>query len=348
MVALRHSGDSPRLPYRFANKSLARWCAAGRMRHKDGKLATRAISAQVNDYSPAQRIHADPQANPKGECVKSRLAGALCRAALIAVVITTPLILLADVPINLRQSTLIAAMVCALVTFLEYNARVPSFIEFRDAPPLNRYRAMLLLASLLGLSLLAMQQSHPTELGSLITAIATVTGESLDFPYSPVRLTLLVLDDTATRDTMVMLRQAAGLALLIGAMFISHFALVLRLANWPRPQRPFNLWVNLPTFDSGARGDIARRLERDAWTNMLLGITLPFVLPLVVSLGYSGISSDTLAEAYNMVWLITLWAFVPTSLIMRGMALNRIAAMIRNAQRSRAEAQDSAKPSRLI
>lgn len=255
---------------------------------------------------------------------------------------------LADTPLNMRQSTFVAAMFCALVTFVEYKARAPSFVEFRDAPPMNRFRCLLLLTCLLGLSILVKQPSQPSELGALVTAIAATVGDSLDFPYSPIRLTLLVLDHSAARETVVMLRHAAGLALLIGAIFISHFAMVLRLANWPRPQRPFNLWINLPTFDAGTHGDIARRLERDAWANMLLGITLPFLLPLVVSLGYSGLSGETLAKPYNMVWLVTIWAFIPTSLIMRGMALNRIAAMIRNAQRNHAEAQERPRPSRLI
>lgn len=348
MASLRHSGDSPGLPVFSLHKMLARMRAAVRIRHNDGKLATRMSLPRAVDHSPAQRQTGDGDVNAKGGSVRSRLAGALCRAALIAVVVATPLMVLADTPLNMRQSTLVAALFCALVTFVEYKARAPSFIEFRDAPPLNRFRCLLLLASLLGLSILANQQTHPTELGNLITAIATIVGESLDFPYSPVRLTLLVLDNSAARETVVMLRHAAGLALLIGAMFISHFAMVLRLANWPRPQRPFNLWINLPTFDAGTHSDIARRLERDAWANMLLGITLPFLLPLVVSLGYSGLSGETLAKPYNMVWLVTIWAFIPTSLIMRGMALNRIAAMIRNAQRNHAEAQERPRPSRLI
>lgn len=194
MASLRHSGDSPDLPDFFRHKMLARMRAAARMRHNDGKPATRMSLPCAVDPSPAQRQHGDGGANAKGGSVKSRLAGALCRTALIVVVIATPLMVLADTPLNMRQSTFVAAMFCALVTFVEYKARAPSFVEFRDAPPMNRFRCLLLLTCLLGLSILVKQPSQPSELGALVTAIAATVGDSLDFPYSPIRLTLLVLD----------------------------------------------------------------------------------------------------------------------------------------------------------
>ena len=100
------------------------------------------------------------------------------------------------------------------------------------------------------------------------------------------------------------------------------------LLNWPIRKGAFNFWVNLPLFDPTAGGDVLRRLKRDAHVNIALGFLLPFVIPAVMELASEMIDPLSLANAQTMIWTMSAWAFLPASLIMRGVALGRIAGLI--------------------
>ena len=121
-------------------------------------------------------------------------------------------------------------------------------------------------------------------------------------------------------------------ALALGALLA--FVAVLR-RGWPLRHAAFNVWVNLPTFDPTTGSDIAWRLKRDAWVNTLLGILLTFLLPFFgVAGGASGLFAP--ASPQTLVWTLALWSFLPTSLIMRGMALLRVAGLITAKRRAMA------------
>ena len=104
---------------------------------------------------------------------------------------------------------------------------------------------------------------------------------------------------------------------------------VWKLKSWPGRHATFNVWVNLPTFEPTAGGDIVDRLERDARGNLALGFLLPFLIPAVVSLASVGFKPLTLTSPQTLIWTMTAWAFLPASLLMRGIAMLRIATMIR-------------------
>jgi hypothetical protein len=109
--------------------------------------------------------------------------------------------------------------------------------------------------------------------------------------------------------------------------------LVLRLQDWPTRNGSFNVWVNLPTFDPNAGGDVVARLERDARANLAFGFLLPFVIPAVMKLSGMGLGAISLASPQSLVWTVTAWSFLPASLLMRGIAMQRIAGMIRERRR---------------
>lgn len=263
----------------------------------------------------------------------SRVTGALVRAVLVVLLFAAPSVLLPGMGSDGKQMVALVALFAGVLTFVEYNASYPGLIEFRDAPPYNRVRYLMLFAIVFVLSVSARNALAPDTFGSLIEALAFLCGLALDFPYSPVRLVMLMLSEGATPEQMIAVRSAAGAAYMISAIALVFFVVMLRLADWPARQRAFNVWVNLPTFDPTAGGDVVHRLERDARVNLALGILLPFLMPAVVKFGGMGMGMLDLASPQTLVWTIAAWAFLPASLFMRGIAMGRIAGMIRDKRR---------------
>jgi hypothetical protein len=265
--------------------------------------------------------------------VFSRLAGAILRAILVALLIATPSLLLpSSSPETTQIVTLIALFSAALVIF-EYASVYPSLIEFRDAPPFNRVRFMSLFVTVFLLSVISRGQIEPTNLTQFVQAVGGLIGYAIDFPYSPVRLVLQMFPTDTSADNIFMVRTAAGLAYLISLITLTIFIIILRLQGWPVQGRSFNVWVNLPTFDPTAGGDVVVRLIRDARLNIILGFVLPFLTPVVVSSASTLFTPVTVGSPQTLIWTVSAWAFLPASLFMRGIAMHRIAEMIREQRR---------------
>lgn len=267
----------------------------------------------------------------------SQFTGALMRAFMVMVLVATPSVLLPGVTADGKQMVALVALFAGVLTFVEYNATYPGLIEFRDAPPYNRTRFLMLLSTVFFLSIMARGDVAPSTLARLFEAIGILIGQALDFPYSPVRLVTLTLADTSSPSHFLAVRSAAGVAYLTSLVALSVFALLLRIYDWPSKNGAFNVWTNLPTFDPTAGGDVVARLERDARYNLALGFLLPFLIPAVVKMGGMGLGAIDLHYAPALVWVIALWAFLPASLFMRGIAMSRIAGMIRNKRERSAE-----------
>jgi hypothetical protein len=260
--------------------------------------------------------------------VVSRLTGAAVRMVLVMVLITIPSVLLVDVTADTKQMVSLVALFLGLLTFVEYNATYPSLVEFRDAPPFNRVRYLMLLATVFSLAMISRGKVMPSTLTEFIEAVGTLIGMAMDFPYSPVRLATLMLSNDATAQQVAALRTAAGMAYLISLFSLSIFVVLLKVGRWPRRDQPFNVWINLPTFDPTAGADVVTRLTRDARINIALGFLLPFLTPAVVKIASAGFQPLTLDSPQTLIWTMTAWAFLPASLFMRGIAMGRIADMI--------------------
>ncbi|MDN5785493.1 hypothetical protein [Pseudorhodobacter sp.] len=246
------------------------------------------------------------------------------------VLVATPSVLLPGVTADGKQMVALVALFAGVLTFVEYNATYPGLIEFRDAPPYNRTRVLMLLSIVFFLSIMARNEVAPSTLARLFEAIGVVIGRALDFPYSPVRLLTLTLASHDSPVHLAMVRSAAGVAYLFSIFALAIFALLLRINDWPSQNGAFNVWINLPTFDPTAGGDVVTRLERDARFNLALGFLLPFLIPAIVKFGGMGLGAIDLHHTPTLVWLIASWAFLPASLFMRGIAMTRIASMIRH------------------
>ena len=139
----------------------------------------------------------------------------------------------------------------------------------------------------------------------------------------------MMMAEGASAEQVMAVRTAAGTAYILSLLAMAFFVLVFKLQSWPGRRSTFNVWVNLPTFEPTAGGDIVDRLERDARGNLALGVLLPFLIPAMVSLASIGFRPLTLTSPQTLIWTMTAWAFLPASLLMRGVAMGRIAAMIR-------------------
>lgn len=259
----------------------------------------------------------------------NRATGAAVRAFLVMVLIVLPSVILPGIGTDTKQIVALMALFAGSLVFVEYNAVYPSLVEFRDGAPFNRIRYLMLLAMVLSLSVIVADRDDPTTVSGLFHAIGVVIGEALDFPYSPVRLATYMLSDSATAQQIADVRTTAGTAYLISLVSLAVFVIVLKMAGWPSTKSAFNVWVNLPTFEPTAGGDVVDRLDRDARVNLGVGFLLPFVVPALIALFSAGLPSTVVASPQTLIWSMAAWAFLPASLLMRGVAMARIADMIR-------------------
>ena len=266
------------------------------------------------------------------------MAGAGARAFLVALLIATPAVMLPGVSSDAAQMVALLSLVAALLTFVEYVSDYPSLIEFRSAPPFNRMRFVALFLTIVTLSLIGRGQTHPGLVTTLLTGLGADIGWAMDFPFSPVHLMVLLAPEGATAAELDLLRSYAGLAYLISLATLLIFVALVRLLNWPIRYGAFNFWVNLPLFDPTAGGDILNRLKRDSHVNVALGFLLPFMIPAVLKAASAYAYPVNLADPQTLIWTMSAWAFLPASLIMRGVALMRIADLIEE-KRRRAYAQ---------
>ncbi len=263
----------------------------------------------------------------------SRVMGAFARAILVMIFIALPTLILPGMEMDSKQAASLVGLFLAALVFVEYSATYPGLIEFRHAPPFNRVRFLSAFATVFFLSVLVAGVTDPTRMSLLVMQTGTVIGMAIDFPYSPVRLVMLILPETATEIDQHLIRAAAGLSYLISLMTLSFFVILTRMGRWPEPNRPFNVWLNLPTFDPTAGGDVVDRLERDARVNLILGFLLPFLMPAAVKAASLNFMVVSLEAPQTMIWTMAAWSFLPASLFMRGIAMGRIADMIREKRR---------------
>lgn len=256
------------------------------------------------------------------------IAGALFRAFCAAMLVAAPSLLLPEVAAETSQFVVVIAILAALLVFLEYYGRYPSLIEFRFAPPFNRLRFAALAAAVLMLSVIVRGKSDPSSLSVVLAHYGDMVGNVTDFPYSPVRLMLLLLPPGTPPEIADCVRMAAGLCYSLSLLLVGVFLAVVRLRNWPLCGRSFNVWINLPLFDPTRGGDVVERLRRDGGVNLVLGVLLPFMAPAVIKAVPVLLDPAALGDPQTLIWVTAAWAFLPASMLIRGIALLRIAHLI--------------------
>jgi hypothetical protein len=270
----------------------------------------------------------------EGRAVASQLFWAFIRAILVALLIAMPSMIVPGMRQDARDISMVFALVGAALTMFEYGSSHPGLVEFRFAPPFNRIRFISLFLTVLLLAMLFRGQVGGSEMTKTVYRIGGLIGEAMDFPFSPVRILTSLLTNDGTSENFQVVRSAAGISYVVSLLSLAVFAIFMRLLSWPLGRGSFNVWVNLPTFDPASGPDVEDRLTRDARVNVIFGFTLPFLLPLVaqVSSGYYDFAA--LNSSQTLIWTVAVWAFLPASLFMRGIAMAKIARLIRR-KRSR-------------
>lgn len=273
--------------------------------------------------------------------VIGQVTGAVARAVFVVMLIATPSLLLPGVSTDATQIVTLVALFAAALTIFEYSAAYPGLVEFRDAPPFNRIRFGSMFLTVFLLTIIARGQIEPTAVTLLVQAIGALIGQAIDFPYSPVRLVILMLPENTSAEQVILVRTAAGMSYLISLLSLAIFAVMIRVNQWPIRNGSFNVWVNLPTFDPTAGGDVVDRLARDARFNVALGFLLPFLIPAAVKATTVLFDPVSLENPQTLIWTVSAWALLPASLFMRGIAIGRIADMIRQQRRRAAPEEES-------
>lgn len=73
----------------------------------------------------------------------------------------------------------------------------------------------------------------------------------------------------------------------------------------------------------------------------MLGFLLPFAIPAFVKLAADIIDPAMLTQTHTLIWTISAWAFLPASMLMRGMAMQKIAELIEEKRRKAYASSDS-------
>jgi len=265
--------------------------------------------------------------------VIAKIAGAIFRAILVAVLVALPSLVVPDPEGSNTEVIALVALCFGVFVFIEYVSSYPSLLEFRDAPPFNRLRFGSLVVTVGLTSLICRGVLMESSVTDAVTAAAGFIGNVLNFPYSPVRLFGLMLDAGEQTAYTQLVLSLAGVAYTVSLITISIFAFLLFRTRWPSHRRAFNVWVNLPTFDPSAGSDVVAQLGRDARINASLGFLLPFLLPLLVYLISVAWKPITLVTPESLIWTVTAWSVLSTNLLMRGIAMARIASMIQSKRR---------------
>ncbi len=267
----------------------------------------------------------------------ARIIGALARAFLVVLFVTTPSLLLPTITQDSAEAVALVAIFAAVFTLVEYGSRYPSMVEFRFAAPFNRLRFAGLFVTVFLLSLIFRGMSQPDNLTEFVTLVGRLVGYVIDLPYSPVRLVMESFVPVVDNDALEVIRAAVGLSYVTALLMLAIFIVALHLNRWPSESHAFNVWVNMPLFEPTLGVDIVARLNRDAIINVVLGICLPFILPVVTRYGTGYFDPREIVSPQPLIWMVAFWAFLPASLIMRGIAMKRVATMIATLRQERAD-----------
>ena len=171
----------------------------------------------------------------------SRFGGALLRAFMVVILIVTPSMMLPGVSAEGASIVMLIAIFLAGLTFFEYSAVYPGLVEFRDAPPFNRIRFGSLFLTVVCLSLVMQNTMTSNVLSEQMAWIGSIVGRVIDFPYSPVRLVVLMLPSDATVEHVKLVRDTAGISYFISLLTLALFVILLRVQRWPTRAGRFNV-----------------------------------------------------------------------------------------------------------
>lgn len=261
----------------------------------------------------------------------SRLIGALVRALVVVLIIISPAILLPNIGKTTQELALIIGVIVGGFTMFEYGSKTPGFVDFRFAPPYNRFRVAIIAVQVVALSLIfrASTQSLPEILAYAEQAVGYAS-----FPFSPVEMAITqanIVPLSTAPDLMLLLFSAS---FMIAVVLTVVLGAILWIFGWPMERSDFNLWINLPTFSPSSVAEAEKRMRRDAGLNIILGIGLLYAIPYGFPYVVETLGTGILEDSHSLVWIVALWAFLPALLVMRGIAITKVSRILGKALRN--------------
>ncbi|MBS8271902.1 hypothetical protein DYI26_24850, partial [Halomonas litopenaei] len=114
---------------------------------------------------------------------------------MVVILVVMPYALVPSSGSDNTQIIVLVAIFGALFTIVEYSSSSPSLVEFRDAPPFNRVRFSALFATVFCLAMIFKGVESPSAISTYFQNSGSVIGATIDFPYSPVRLMVVMMPD---------------------------------------------------------------------------------------------------------------------------------------------------------
>lgn len=251
----------------------------------------------------------------------SRVVGALIRGALVAFLVAYPGMSLpveSDVAISLYG---FLSLIAAAIVWIEYAFASPNLIEFRFCPPYNRLRYGSLMLILVLLVYLYPGRVLESQFYHLISGISKLCLYVWNFEYSPVPVLAVVLGRGDPYMTVQFARMAA---LSLSILYSMAYIIASRGFRAHLEAGTFNFYLNLPTTTLSEDKIPRLQLKMLAVLSIVVGLTLPFVVPVFLQEFGGWIETEPLAYRPTVVWTIALWAWVPGIAFLRGVALYSI------------------------
>lgn len=261
-----------------------------------------------------------------------RLLGAFIRAVLVLIVVAAPAFLLPSVSTAAQEISLIVGGIAGAFTLFEYASSHPGLIDFRFAPPYNRIRFATFGVQIFVLIILCRSTSGADSFAPEVLALADQAVALVSVPLSPVRVAVEMIGEDGSELFKLLLQRAAAVSFVIAFASFLFFAVLLWFFRWPVGRDNFNLWINLPTFEPSSGRDVERRLYRDGVANVLIGLGLPFLIPVIASRSGGWFDPSVLKNYQPLIWGCAVWAFLPASLIIRGAALLKLGWLVKRAR----------------
>ncbi len=261
-----------------------------------------------------------------------RLSGGILRALIVLLALFAPAVLVPGVSSCARGICAVIGAIAGLCVFFEYAARNPGLIDFRFAPPYNRARFAVFTAILFMMIFFVRAQDGRDDFSGQILSASLNIGQRFDFHMSPVAMAGAMLGDPAVPLMSALLRGAAALSFVTAATGTLFFGLLFWVTPWPQGRETFNLWINLPTLETAYGAEVERRLFRLAFGMIVAGLGAPYALLALASRAGGVFDPTALLDPLALVWGATLWASAPMYLLLRGLAIAKIAWLIRRAR----------------
>ncbi|MEM0976307.1 MAG: hypothetical protein AAGJ34_02110 [Pseudomonadota bacterium] len=223
----------------------------------------------------------------------------------------------------------LATIVACVFVLLEYGFRQPALLEFRFAAPYNRWRFLTLIAIILSFVVLCGNVVVPTPFNTLITWVAEDAKSVLNFPGSPSVVMRGTLESEVTQKAADMIVPMASLGYLVSFLSSVVFMVFLKFSSWPAREGSFHFWSNLPTFQTIQPENASARLMQVGFLSIGMAFLFPYAIPGFLKAFAEMLPIQSFVGDFALFWIIAFSAWLPCACVMRGIALIKVARMIR-------------------